>query len=151
MGKNHDYLKATLWALASLLLVIGLGYSYSYYEKEKEFLYEQEFHSLSAMARIGGEIETSDCTKIYSKIKVTEDAVILSLNGDTLSGIPVSLSADGGLEVQFTDTLLITIYKADPNNDGNVILIIVGPGQTLLLSQTEDCEDITALMDKIKE
>jgi hypothetical protein len=92
---------------------------------------------------------TSSCREVKASVKVTEKAVILSFNGDTLSGIPVMLSDDGGLHVQFSDTLTIILYKVDPDGDGREALILAGPGEVLILSQTDACEDIAQIVDEI--
>jgi len=149
MGKNSFYIRKTIALIVGILIVLGMAYAYKLYRDRRNTIYEKTYHSATMVAHASGRLITGECQEALVTFKLTTKSAILSVNGDKLSGVPVKLAADGGLHVQFKEDLTVIFYKADPDGDGNELLIVMGRGETLILSQNYACEDIAAFVDQI--
>ena len=148
MQKNSGYLRGTLVALFAVATLVSGVWLHSWIKERNGGKVVTEYESVAMVSSVNGVTITSNCTNAESKFSIGPNQATFSFNGDTMSGIPVKMTEDGGIVVQFSATLYLIFYKIPENSEGNELLIVLNPGQTLIFSQTKDCEDIAAFVDK---
>lgn len=150
MQKNKGYLRGTLVALLAVATLVSGAWLHSWVSERNGSNIVTKYESVAMVSEINGITVTSNCVNAKSSFSISQNRATFTFNGDTMSGILVKKTDDGGIVVKFSATLYLVFYKIPNDSSGNELLIILNPRQTLIFSQTKDCEDIAAFVDKTK-
>jgi hypothetical protein len=143
-----------LWSFVAAAVITTIVIASLYQHQKHRPLYRQHYKSAMLIQQHDGVIMTGKCVELAVTLEIYEKTVTLSVGHDKMSGVPVKMSESGGLFVKFSDKLTLIFHRTVPtayeNTKNNELLLITGPGHTLILSHHTDCEEITTLLDEIR-
>lgn len=132
-------------------IVVSLGIFGVLYWKQSQPLYNMKFTSLVNVGREGDNLSVGFCQNVQSSVIIYKDRAVLDLGPDKMTGKLVGITPQNGLIVSLTNNLTVVLYKGHLDETDSDVLVIESLNNSIVLSETENCEGIAPLLEKIQK
>ena len=136
--------------LAAAILIVGALPLVNKWYQHKDDLYYFDYKYSMTTSSVEDLILTEPCQNVRTTLQITKESVTLTVNGDKLSGHVIAITPENILYVQFQDASILgfVVLKANETHDEDFLLVLGNERQTIL-SNIEDCEEITRFLESL--